>query len=213
MSISCIFCQSISDILIRQMPAGDDILPSETTLEACVQLYFRDFHPCLRILHKPTWSRKQASPLLIATVCSIGYILMGTEQTRANGIWMFHRIRCVMSLTVSPGAVERLVRKTALRASTDCFHQWNEGKLTERQKFMLLLVGCLSQCMSILLGMQDSLASVEMYNAALVSLARSLDVQRWLNENLLSYDQVALLDDANLELCWTRWYRREMCRR
>lgn len=69
-------------------------------LAACIHLYFRDFHPHARILHRSTFDRRQASPLLVASVCSIGYMLMGTDHATERGLWIFYRLRRVIAATV-----------------------------------------------------------------------------------------------------------------
>lgn len=71
-------------------------------LDSCLHLYFRDFHPSFPVIHKPTFSRDRASPLLLLSMCSIGCMFVGTQGAKENGLWIYERLHYVVVVTVSP---------------------------------------------------------------------------------------------------------------
>ncbi len=80
----------------------DSVIPSMKFLDSCLHLYFRDFHPCFPIIHRPTFQRDRTSPLLLLSMCSIGCMFVGTQAARERGLWIYERLHYVIVFTVSP---------------------------------------------------------------------------------------------------------------
>ena len=78
-------------------------------LDSCLHLYFRDFHPSLPIIHRPSFHRDRTPPLLLLSMFSIGCIFMGTQEARDIGLWVYERLHYVIVFTVRTGADPMLV--------------------------------------------------------------------------------------------------------
>ena len=83
----------------------DGVIPSMKFLDSCLQLYFREFHPCFPIIHKPTFRRDRTPPILSLSMRSIGCMFVGTQAARETGIWIYERLHYVIVNTVSPTTV------------------------------------------------------------------------------------------------------------
>jgi hypothetical protein len=80
-------------------------IPSMAFLDTCVHLYFRDFHPSFPILHKATFSRHTATPLLLLSICSIGSMFVGTQAAREKCLWIYAKLHYVIVFGIScPGS-------------------------------------------------------------------------------------------------------------
>lgn len=69
-------------------------------LDSCLHLYFRDFHPTFPVIHKATFSRDRASPLLLLSMASIGCVFMGTASARERALWIYDRLHYVIVTNV-----------------------------------------------------------------------------------------------------------------
>lgn len=84
-------------------------------LDACLHLYFREFHPNFPIIHRPTFQRERTSALLLLSMCSIGCMFVGTQAARDSGLWIYERLHYVIIVTVRP-----LVCNADLRGTPRC---------------------------------------------------------------------------------------------
>lgn len=76
------------------------VIPSMKFLDACIHLYFRNFHPMFPIIHRPTFNRDRTSPLLLLSMCSIGCMFVGTEAATESGLWIYRRLHIATLLRV-----------------------------------------------------------------------------------------------------------------
>lgn len=84
---------------------------------------------------------------------------------------------------------------------------------TEDARVAMTLSGLLGQCFSFLYGEPKHMFTAESFHGCLCTFARRAGLFKLIDQNAVTYDNVASLDDDALEARWQEWARREMLRR
>lgn len=74
--------------------------PPTDVLNQGLDLFIRQFHPALPFIHLPTFSAKNAPPLLLYTMCLTGMVVLGTKEA-------LNFVRRSYLVCASPGSMER----------------------------------------------------------------------------------------------------------
>lgn len=175
-----------------------------TFLDSCLHLYFRDFHPCFPIIHRPSFRRDRTPPLLLLSMCSIGCMFVGTRSARETGVWIYHRLHYIIVFTVS------LVRPLG----TAYTKQRDTKMANEATRVAVTLSALLGQCFSFLYGQPKQMLTAEAFHGTLCTMARRSGLLKAAaQDNPISSQDISSLDDQALQQTWREWSRYEMLRR
>lgn len=84
---------------------------------------------------------------------------------------------------------------------------------TEDARVAMTLSGLLGQCFSFLYGEPKHMFTAESFHGCLCTFARRAGLFKLIDQNAITYENVADLDEEALEARWQEWARREMLRR
>lgn len=84
---------------------------------------------------------------------------------------------------------------------------------TEDARVAMTLSGLLGQCFSFLYGQPKHMFTAESFHGCLCTFARRAGLFKLIEQNSITYENVADLDGDALEVRWQEWARREMLRR
>jgi hypothetical protein len=174
---------------IQLQPPADPVIPSMKFLDACLHLYFRDFHPSFPVIHRPTFQRDRTPPLLLLSMCSIGCMFVGTQAARDSGVWIYERLHHVTVIT-------------------------RDAKMaTEASRITVMQSALLGQCFSFLYGQPKQMLTAESFHGSLCTKARRSGLAKELKRNTITFDEVRDLDGDRLRKRWRDWGRQETLRR
>lgn len=165
------------------------VIPSMKFLDACLHLYFRDFHPSFPVIHRPTFERDRASPLLLLSMCSIGCMFVGTQTATESGLWIYHRLH-----------LATLLQRDGNMASDD----------TRLDATLSALIG---QSFSFLHGCPREMLTAESFHETVCSMARRSGLFPKINPNPITFEMVQDLEGDTLLRRWRQWGRQETFRR
>lgn len=155
-------------------------------LEACLHLYFRDFHPSFPVIHRPTFERDRTPPLLLLSMCSIGCMFVGTQAARDSGVWIYERLHHVIVVT-------------------------RDAKMaTEESRVAVMLSALLGQCFSFLYGQPKQMLTAESFHGSLSTKARRSGLSKQLQRNPIPDLDV---EPDKLQKRWREWAKQETLRR
>ena len=154
-------------------------------LEACLHLYFRDFHPSFPIIHRPTFERDRTPPLLLLSMCSIGCMFVGTQAARDSGVWIYERLHHVIVVT-------------------------RDAKMaTEESRVAVMLSALLGQCFSFLYGQPKQMLTAESFHGSLSTKARRSGLAKLQRNPIPDLD----VESDKLKKRWREWAKQETLRR
>lgn len=84
---------------------------------------------------------------------------------------------------------------------------------TEEARVAMTLSGLLGQCFSFLYGEPKHMFTAESFHGCLCTFGRRAGLFKLIDQNYITYDMIADLDEEALEARWQEWARREMLRR
>jgi hypothetical protein len=108
-------------------PCDEALFPSVEALSACLRLYFRNFHPLMPFIHRPTFQAPGTDPTLLTTMCLIGFTFLNDDNSE----------RCISTLL--PATIRACRRQLT---SNTCQEHLSTGLLDHLASAMLLLCTC-----------------------------------------------------------------------